>query len=75
MGSARSADLGRPRLHAAEHAPMAIGQKLSRTLSTPAVSVVIDTKASGAAVTHTYRTLPMLMMMVVTTASASAASC
>ena len=32
--------------------PVAIGQKLSRTLREPAVSVVIETKASGTTVTH-----------------------
>ena len=53
--------------------PMAIGQKLSRTLKTPAVSVVIDTKASGTTVTHMYFALPVLMMIVVATASARAA--
>src|SRR5918994_1646635 len=53
---------------------MAIGQKLSRMLSTPAVSVVTETKHNGANVTHAYRTFPMLMMMVVPTASATEAS-
>ena len=54
--------------------PTAIGQKLSRTLSHPAVSVVIVTNASGTSVTHAYRARPMLMMIVVPTASATAAS-
>src|SRR5688572_25976377 len=54
--------------------PMAIGQKLSRMLRTPAVSVVVATKVSGRNVTQAYLALPRLMMIVVPTASATDAS-
>src|SRR3989442_1376832 len=54
--------------------PVAMGQKLSRTLRKPAVSVVVVTKQRGRNVTHAYLARPMLMMIVVPSARATDAS-
>ena len=59
-----------PWTRTAGFAPTAIGQKLSRTLMNPAVKVVVETKQSGTKVIHAYFARPMLMMIVVPTASA-----
>ena len=50
------------------------GQKMSVIDLKPATSVVVLTKASGMIVTHAYRARPELMMMVVATHKATAAS-
>src|SRR6266850_8494557 len=54
--------------------PVAMGQKLSRTLMNPATSVLIATNESGISVIQAYRARPALMITVVPTASATAAS-
>jgi hypothetical protein len=51
-----------------------IGQKLSRMLRNPATNVVVPTQHSGTNVTQAYFARPRLMMIVVATASASAAN-
>src|SRR5215471_4308873 len=63
-----------PCTYSAGSLPTAIGQKLSRTLIHPAVSVDTDTKHIGTNVTQAYFARPALMMIVVPTASATEAS-
>ena len=50
------------------------GQKMSVMDSQPATSVVVATKLSGSIVTQLYFARPELMMIVVATQSATAAS-
>ena len=50
------------------------GQKMSVIDLKPATSVVVLTNVSGKRVTHAYRALPMLIMIVVATHKATAAS-
>src|SRR5215213_8867488 len=52
----------------------ASGQKMSVMDLKPATSVVVLTNASGTIVTHAYRARPELMMIVVATHKATAAS-
>ena len=47
---------------------------MSRTLNAPALSVVVATNAIGTSVTQAYFAFPMLMMIVLPTARATAAS-
>jgi len=51
-----------------------IGQKVSVIFRTPAVSVVVATKAIGMKVTHAYRNYPEFLIALVPTARATTAS-